>query len=102
CYHEHHHLDPFPTRRSSDLAEADWILPPAEELFGRAMRLATSALGITAKETHIVTDTAVALAQAGTGLGLTLASPIMMSLGGDRSEEHTSELQSRFEHICRI
>src|SRR5699024_9763470 len=52
------------------------------------MRLATSALGITAKETHIVTDTAVALALAGTGLGLTLASPIMMSLGGDDVELH--------------
>src|SRR5699024_9276124 len=63
--------------RAGQLAEADWILPPAEDLFGRAMRLATSALGITAKETHIVTDTAVALALAGTGLGLTLASPIM-------------------------
>ena len=74
--------------RAGQLAEADWILPPAEELFGRAMRLATSALGITAKETHIVTDTAVALALAGTGLGLTLASPIMMSLGGDDVELH--------------
>ena len=74
--------------RAGQLAEADWILPPAEDLFGRAMRLATSALGITAKETHIVTDTAVALALAGTGLGLTLASPIMMSLGGDDVELH--------------
>ena len=71
-----------------DLAEADWILPPAEELFGRAMRLATSALGIAAKETHIVTDTAVALALAGTGLGLTLATPIMMSLGGSDVDLH--------------
>ncbi|MBM6591120.1 LysR family transcriptional regulator [Brevibacterium sp. RIT 803] len=77
---------PGPTRQ--DLAEADWILPPAEELFGRAMRLATSALGIAAKETHIVTDTAVALALAGTGLGLTLATPIMMSLGGSDVDLH--------------
>ncbi|WP_309130557.1 LysR family transcriptional regulator [Brevibacterium sp.] len=65
-----------------ELAEADWILPPADELFGRALRFATAALGIAAKETHIVTDTAVALALAGTGLGLTLATPIMMSLAG--------------------
>lgn len=72
-----------PVPNDGDLAEADWILPPAEELFGRAMRLATSALGIAAKETHIVTDTAVALALAGTGLGLTLATPLMMSMGGD-------------------
>lgn len=72
----------MPRPTPDDLAEADWILPPAEELFGRAMRLATSALGIAAKETHIVTDTAVALALAGTGLGLTLATPIMMSMGG--------------------
>ena len=71
---------PPPTHKA--LAEADWILPPADALFGRAMRLATSALAIAAKETHIVTDTAVALALAGTGLGLTLATPIMMSLGG--------------------
>lgn len=67
---------------AADLADADWILPPAEELFGRAMRFATTALGIAAKETHIVTDTAVALALAGTGLGLTLATPIMMALAG--------------------
>ena len=81
---------PAGTSRPSDddLAEADWILPPAEELFGRAMRLATSALGINAKETHIVTDTAVALALAGTGLGLTLATPIMMSLGGSDVDLH--------------
>lgn len=72
----------------AELADADWILPPAEELFGRAMRLATSALGINAKETHIVTDTAVALALAGTGLGLTLATPIMMSLGGPDVDLH--------------
>lgn len=72
----------------TELAEADWILPPAEELFGRAMRLATSALGINAKETHIVTDTAVALALAGTGLGLTLATPIMMSLSGPDVDLH--------------
>lgn len=65
-----------------DLGDADWILPPAEELFGRAMRFATAALGIAAKETHIVTDTTVALALAGTGLGLTLATPIMMALAG--------------------
>ncbi len=71
-----------------ELAEADWILPPADELFGRALRFATAAIGIPAKETHIVTDTAVALALAGTGLGLTLATPIMMALGGDDVELH--------------
>lgn len=72
----------LPLPSPGELAEADWILPPATDLFGRAMRLATSAMGIQAKESHIVTDTAVALALAGTGLGLTLATPIMMSLGG--------------------
>lgn len=77
-----------PRPEAADLSDADWILPPAEELFGRAMRLATSALGIEAKETHIVTDTAVALALAGTGLGLTLATPIMMSLGGSEVDLH--------------
>jgi DNA-binding transcriptional LysR family regulator len=77
-----------PRPEEAELAEADWILPPAEELFGRAMRLATSAMGIDAKETHIVTDTAVALALAGTGLGLTLATPIMMSLGGPGVDLH--------------
>ncbi|RBP63129.1 LysR family transcriptional regulator [Brevibacterium sanguinis] len=72
----------------AELADADWILPPADELFGRALRLATAAIGIAAKETHIVTDTAVALALAGTGLGLTLATPIMMSLAGPGVELH--------------
>lgn len=73
---------------SQALAQADWILPPVDELFGRAMRFATAAIGIAPKETHIVTDTAVALALAGTGLGLTLATPIMMSSGGSDVDLH--------------
>lgn len=63
------------------LADAPWILAPNDSTFGRALRFACADLGITPIEKHIVTDTAVALAMAAAGTGLTLATPIMMELG---------------------
>ncbi|GGJ40417.1 LysR family transcriptional regulator [Paenarthrobacter histidinolovorans] len=64
-----------------DFANAtDWILPPVDSYFGRACRFACAKAGIEPKVRHIVTDTAVSIALAESGVGITLASPLMMVL----------------------
>jgi DNA-binding transcriptional LysR family regulator len=69
---------PDPT--SAELAGESWILPANDSTFGRAVRFACAELGFAPRETHIVVDSAVALAMVGSGMGLSLATPIMMSL----------------------
>ena len=44
------------------------------------MRFACAELGFAPRESHIVVDSAVALAMVGSGMGYTLATPVMMSL----------------------
>ena len=63
-----------------DLAAGSWILPPNDSTFGRAVRFACADLGITPRESHIVIDSAMSLALAASGVGYTLATPLMMSL----------------------
>lgn len=65
---------------TQELAEAMWIVPPNDSTFGRAVRFGIAELGLAARETHVVTDSAVTLAMVGSGMGLSLATPIMMSL----------------------
>ncbi|WP_309105330.1 LysR family transcriptional regulator [Arthrobacter sp.] len=64
-----------------DYANAtDWVLPPVETYFGRACRFACAEAGIEPKVQHTVTDTAVSIALAESGGGITLATPLMMGL----------------------
>src|SRR5699024_12706508 len=88
----------FPTRRSSDLrGEEGLCLPLAEHadfpvvhshpvgavlVPGRLGRASLTCAGLWGIITHNAFGGA--------------------PLGGDRSEEHTSELQSRFELVCRL
>ena len=58
----------------------DWILPPVETHFGRACRFACAKGGIEPRVQHTVTDTAVSIALAESGVGITLATPLMMGL----------------------
>lgn len=58
----------------------DWILPPGDTTFGRSCRLACARSGIEPNVQHLVTDTAVSIALADSGVGITLATPLMMSL----------------------
>jgi DNA-binding transcriptional LysR family regulator len=58
----------------------DWVLPPVESNFGRACRFACATAGIEPNVQHTVTDTAVSIALAESGVGITLATPLMMRL----------------------
>ena len=58
----------------------DWILPPATSTFGRAVRTACARAGIAPRERHLVTDTAVSIALAEAGLGITLVTPLMLTM----------------------
>src|SRR5437868_14690862 len=85
----HRTLHSFPTRRSSDLgdrgADAQVIDAGDEHDVARRGRLDRQALQ--SGKTKQLSDF-------GPGPGLTAVK--------DRSEEHTSELQSRFDLVCRL
>jgi DNA-binding transcriptional LysR family regulator len=59
---------------------SDWILPPVYTYFGRACRFACARSGLEPNVQHLVTDTAVSIALAESGIGITLATPLMMTL----------------------
>src|SRR5690606_41246024 len=86
CYADHRDLPSFPTRRSSDLAGHD--------VAEREVVLAGALLGDLVHLGLGVVDDVVDLAVAGVAhLG---------DVRADRSEEHTSELQSRENLVCRL
>src|SRR5207249_7373108 len=99
----HHHLSPpFPTRRSSDLYD----LPTAGSQFLRSavagdfnsdgktdLAIATTAC------TNSPNDPGEIVIFPGQG-DATLGAPALLSTAPGRSEEHTSELQSRFDLVC--
>src|SRR5699024_11885242 len=76
----------FPTRRSSDLFEK--ALTEAKAVMADA--------DATQEEVNTAWDN---LLNGIWGLGLTQGDKTMLNL---RSEEHTSELQSRFDLVCRL
>jgi DNA-binding transcriptional LysR family regulator len=59
---------------------SDWVLPPIETYFGRACRFACARAGIEPIVQHTVTDTAVSISLAESGVGITLATPLMLAL----------------------
>src|SRR5699024_12430099 len=85
-------LSAFPTRRSSDLG-ADWVnvQPHSGAQANAAVYLAFMEPG----------DTLLGL-NLSHGGHLTHGSPVNFSGKLYRSEEHTSELQSRFDLVCRL
>src|SRR5947207_12628804 len=85
-YASHRYLHSFPTRRSSDLAAgvAIWL----DDV--NRTRLTTGNLAALARDRHVV--------------GVT-SNPTIFAHAlsqGDRSEEHTSELQSHSDIVCRL
>src|SRR5690606_39510858 len=90
------HLRPFPTRRSSDLATASG--------FQRAGSLADvgSRTESPARSGLAGAHCRALFRVAGTGRCLNAGRFIAPAAGGVRSEEHTSELQSRENLVCRL
>src|SRR5699024_11923431 len=98
CHRDRRALHPLPTRRSSDL----FVFPQRQFMVFRGTKV----------EVHIATviNMAVILLRADKRR-LWEESPVIVAariffavgLPGDiRSEEHTSELQSRFDLVCRL
>src|SRR5439155_26202993 len=81
-------LHPFPTRRSSDL------VPPA----------AAMPLRFCSDEPTPITNVRIfgVIATPDAAIMLMSDSVVSHSLGSPRSEEHTSELQSRGHLVCRL
>ncbi|MFC9761027.1 LysR family transcriptional regulator [Rhodococcus jostii] len=63
-----------------EAAEWNWILPPAETQFGRAVRIACRQEGFEPIVRHEIVDTAVSLALAGKGLGAAPVTDMMIRL----------------------
>src|SRR5207248_10445317 len=80
CYGDHRDLHSFPTRRSSDLA---WPSATKMSPFGA------------------VTTSFGSVSAAG-GSPATPALPSVSNTFPSRSEEHTSELQSPYDLVCRL
>src|SRR5699024_12523580 len=83
----------FPTRRSSDLAAVD-------QLRLRAEMIEQSALGDPGLRRHGVerrTSRSALIEQ-----NVERVEQLLFGLRRIRSEEHTSELQSRFDLVCRL
>src|SRR5699024_12630373 len=88
-------LHSFPTRRSSDLAITaivlgltvfgSWTVPGMAFIFGM-----------------ITTALIYALARPGRQAGTVQLLLVGIAITAIRSEEHTSELQSRFDLVCRL
>src|SRR5205085_9846057 len=95
------YLYSFPTRRSSDLLFIVKANQP--QLFPRSARVVCPCLpGKTSRDRNLaLTRTTRSNHRQGTW---TLGDPIQasMSLVGGRSEEHTSELQSQSNLVCRL
>src|SRR5207249_9878257 len=90
----------FPTRRSSDLdiwVDLNSINPVAKERLGfptqKPLALMERVISASSAPGDIVLDPFC-------GCGTTLVAA--QQLGRQRSEEHTSELQSRFDIVCRL
>src|SRR5207249_11232221 len=92
-YGAHRDLHSFPTRRSSDLGIVGRLKP------GITVQAAETALLLWAKN---LTRTAPDDDKAVSVLFESRATTIPLSPMTMRSEEHTSELQSRFDLVCRL
>src|SRR5690606_39754949 len=91
----HRHLHSFPTRRSSDLpfaGSAKNIRANKEVADGVHTEIKEFVSGYVVVKADTI-DEAVEMAK---------GNPIFEQVGGNRSEEHTSELQSRENLVCRL
>src|SRR5690606_40698083 len=85
CYGHHRHLRSFPTRRSSDLVSMAPSTPPRLEIASNSFSTASSTRSVSSSMMN----------EPWFGFSF-FATP------WPRSEEHTSELQSRENLVCRL
>src|SRR5207253_11214120 len=97
CARARRHLHSFPTRRSSDLKTLLDVLDPVQRV------LAEGGDDLVARVRQCAFDSAAATAamDATRGRASFLGGRALGS-GSSRSEEHTSELQSRGHLVCRL
>src|SRR5699024_12452713 len=100
CDRHHRHLPSFPTRRSSDL-----FIPGL--VYGRVTKEIRS-------DKDVANMMSATMASMGTFIVLSFTAGqfvaffaesnmgLILGVYGARSEEHTSELQSRFDLVCRL
>lgn len=69
-----------PTVGLVDTVDWDWILPPPQTNYGRAVLAACRRAGFEPRVTHVVIDTAVSQAMVAQGLGITLVTDMMLAL----------------------
>src|SRR5207248_4733166 len=99
----HHRLLPsFPTRRSSDLFSYSYPDAPRPALFDISLELEPGSFTVLAGQSGSGKST---LLRAACGLvphfhGGEASGELVV--GGMRSEEHTSELQSPYDLVCRL
>ncbi|WGW12416.1 LysR family transcriptional regulator [Saxibacter everestensis] len=74
-----------PARRRKLARESDWILAPPDSYLGRAMRVACVRSGFEPRVVHQVTDSAVAIALAEAGVGITPVARRMLQLRSTKS-----------------
>src|SRR5207247_7800059 len=90
-------LHSFPTRRSSDLGSALYVgTPPPIAVTPRGKREHADA----ADKTQTISR--FSRARPRRGVRLHAGTRVVAVLAGRRSEEHTSELQSRVDLVCRL
>src|SRR5207249_5670093 len=89
-YPAHRNLPSFPTRRSSDLL-GFWNPPPDKEERGDRDRCVEQKNTRSSKQVNQRKE-----------CQSNQECPAPKGDGSDRSEEHTSELQSRFDLVCRL
>src|SRR5699024_11352500 len=95
-------LDSFPTRRSSDLAKKACESIPLCHPIPLGKITVDFEVDPTQGSVTIITNVKT---KGGTGVemeALSAASTAALTLVIIRSEEHTSELQSRFDLVCRL
>src|SRR5690606_40688794 len=90
-------LDSFPTRRSSDLEDSTLKLEDNSALLDFTYTATDSSLNLTAIQAQTVGNT---IASDNKNAGN--AAVILQNIIDNRSEEHTSELQSRENLVCRL
>src|SRR5207249_5353218 len=101
CLHANSALHSFPTRRSSDLGLPTGVLAPSKPTCSNDIPF------LSPSQTNS-TDSMLSVLRWNENRRLLLTRHSMspMSLGAAfrplRSEEHTSELQSRFDLVCRL